>query len=613
MASENRPSSHPESSSLTGRAYLLLLLGLAVLAVLFVIGILPHLHRNEQLAHDIKEATEAQPSIQVMNPLPARNTDLSLPGTTEAIEDTVIGVRTSGYIRKLYVDIGRRVHAGQVLAEIESPDVDQQLYQADAQTAQAQASVRQAQATVSNSKATVAQFQSNVQQAVANLEQTRALVADAQAKLAQSAAAKSVSDAQLTAAQHQVDIQDAALKQAQTQLHLAEVTLQRYETLLKQGYVAMEDVDQNRATYDNAVSAVNSAKASLAAAVANVKAAESTVQSSEANVHAGEAELKAAEKSMNAMAATVRSNQATVDAAIANVRMNESNVNANEYAVRANKANTRHYAVLTSFEKVIAPYDGVITARNVEVGTLVSGGSGSGGGSSPPTSSSNSVGSVANVGSAATSSSATPNTAPGGGLFGIARPEILRIFVSLPEAYVRQMHAGLPAQVELTAYPGHMFPGAVARMSGALDVTSRTLLTEVQVDNRDGKILPGMYVRVHFDLARQQGALRIPASALIYDAQGTRVAVVTPENRIHYVPVTIGRDYGQVLEVTQGITGQDALVVNPTDELSEGEAVNPAVVAPPSYMNIGSTPDSGHGQPSIPGRQGPSPLPGPGR
>src|SRR5579862_4065490 len=114
MASENRPSSHPASSSLTGRATLLLLIGLAALAVLFVVGILPHLHRNEQLAHDIKEAAEARPSIQVMNPLAAHNTDLSLPGTTEAIEDTVIGARTSGYIRKLYVDIGRRVHAGEV-------------------------------------------------------------------------------------------------------------------------------------------------------------------------------------------------------------------------------------------------------------------------------------------------------------------------------------------------------------------------------------------------------------------------------------------------------------------------------------------------------------------
>src|SRR5579863_9261058 len=174
MALENRPSSHPASSSLGGRACLLFFLGLAALAVLFVIGILPHLHRNEHLAHDIKEAAEARPSIQVMNPLPARNTDLSLPGTTEAIEDTVIGARTSGYISKLYVDIGRRVHAGQVLAEIESPDVDQQLYQADAQTAQAQASVRQAQATVSNSRTTVAQFQSNVQQAIANQEQARA-------------------------------------------------------------------------------------------------------------------------------------------------------------------------------------------------------------------------------------------------------------------------------------------------------------------------------------------------------------------------------------------------------------------------------------------------------
>jgi len=588
MVRESNASSHPAPSSPGPRVSLGILLGLVALAGLFVLGILPHLHRDAKLALDIKEASELQPSIQVMNPLPARNSDLVQPGTTEAIEDAVIGARASGYIKKLYVDIGSHVHAGQVLAEIDSPDVDQQLYQADAQEAQAQSAIRQAQATVSNSKATVAQYQANVQQAQANVEQARAVVSDAEARLTQLKSAKSTSEAQLSAAQHQVEVQQAALKQAQVQLHLADVTLKRYENLLNQGFVALQDVDQARASYETAQAAVNSAQANLNAASANVKAAESGVNSSEANIHSGEAQVSAAQKSLNALSATVRSNQALVDAASANVRMNEANVNTNQYAARANAANSKHYAVLTSFEKVTAPFDGVITARNVDVGSLVNGGSGSGGSGSP---------SAASGGSAASSSSATPNTAPGGGLFGIARPETLRIYVSLPEAYARQMHEGLPARIELGAYPGRMFPGTVAHVSGALDVTSRTLLTEVHVDNRDGKIIPGMYVQVHFNLPRQQGALRIPASALITDAQGTRVVVVTPANVIHYVPVKLGRDYGQVLEITQGLTEQDALVLTPTDELSEGEAVKPETVDPPPYMNIGSAPDAGKSAP----------------
>jgi multidrug efflux pump subunit AcrA (membrane-fusion protein) len=510
--------------------------------------------------------------MSVANPQPAKPEDLMLPGTMDALLDTIVGARATGYVRKWYVDIGARVRAGQVLAEIESPDVDQQLYQAQAQTAQSIATVQQAAASIANLKATVSQYRSNVTTAEANLEQSRATLVSTQARLAQLIYARSVAEAQLSSAQHQVGVTLAALKQAQTSRDLAKLTYDRYQTLQKSGFVALQDVDQNRANYENAVAAVDSAQSSVDAANANVEAAQKNVNSAAATVDSGRADVTAAERSVAAMAATVKAQTETVRAGTANVRSGEATMHANEATVRANAANGERYRVLTKFEKVVAPFAGVITARNIDVGSLVSAGTGTSGG-----------GPIAAVVGSASTQTSVP-TSGGGGLYGIARTDIMRIFVSVPEPHARQMAPGLPVRIELRELPGRLLHGVVAHASGGMDAVSRTLLTEVHIDNRDGKLLPGMYAQVHFELPCARGALQVPSSALIYDALGTRIATVTRDNKIHLVPVTVGRDYGKTLEITHGLTPNDTFVVSPADDVYEREPLKPTA-APPAFSS----------------------------
>jgi multidrug efflux pump subunit AcrA (membrane-fusion protein) len=303
------------------------------------------------------------------------------------------------------------------------------------------------------------------------------------------------------------------------------------------------------------------------AANANVEAAQKSVNSAAATVDSGRADVTAAERSVEAMAATVKAQSDTVVAGKANVLSGEATVQANKAAVRANVANDKRYRVLTGFEKVVAPFSGVITARNIDVGSLVTSGIGSSGG-----------GPISAVSGSASTQTSVPNT--GGGLYGLARTDVMRIFVSVPEARAAQMVPGLPVRVTLRALPGRELQGFIAHASGGMDVLSRTRLTEIHVDNKDGKLLPGMYAQVHFKLPTTSGAMRVPSSALLYDAQGTRIATVTPDNKIHFVPVTVGKDYGKFLEITQGLTASDRFAVSPADDLVEGEAVSP-IMAPP--------------------------------
>lgn len=592
---DNEHNNQRKNPSGSGSGRLLFVAGVLALVILFLLGYVPRLRHNRTLTEEAKAAGSALPEVPTLTPHPAPDSDLALPGTMQAIADAVVGARTTGYVRKRYVDIGAHVRAGQVLAEIESPDVDQQLYQAQAQVAQSQAGVEQARADVANKQATVAQSQSNVQQAEANLETARAQIANAQARQAQLEAAESASEAQVEQAKHVVEIKQAALGQAKTQRDLAAITLKRYQSLLQQGFVALQDVDQNQANYNNALAAVESAQSDVNSAQASVVAAQQNVRSNQANVESGKAEVRAAEKTASAVAATVRAARSTVRAAQASVNQSRSNVQANQLATRANSFNSKRFAVLTSFERVKAPFDGVITARNVDVGTLVNSGSGSAA-SSSPTATTSSNGSVANVGSA-TTSAATPNTTPGGGLFGLARTEVLRILVSVPQSFVRQIHPGLRADILLPEYPGRTFAGTVARVSGALDVTSRTLLTEVHVDNRDGALLPGMYAQVHFNLPHAQNALRVAASTVMYDAQGTRVATITKENKVHFVPVKVGSDFGAELEITEGLRGNETLAASPGDDLAEGESVKPVAAPPPPAAPAGPGGQNGPGGP----------------
>ncbi|MCW3095526.1 MAG: family efflux transporter, subunit [Chthonomonadaceae bacterium] len=585
----------------TGSAIVMILCALLLLC-LVVFGVVSRMRETHVLADEASTTRKSLPQVTFVKPTPSPNADLTLPGTTQAIADTVVAARTTGYISRRYVDIGDKVRAGQVLAEIAAPDVDASVRQAQQQTLQATAVVRQSQSDVANKQATVVQYQSNVTQTQANVEQARALEADSEAKLAQAVAQLSSTQALLVQFKQVVDIKRAALKQSQTLLDLASVTLKRYQTLLKSGYVALQDVDQSQANYDTAVAAVNSAEADLRGSQANVQSAEEQVRSANSNVSAFQAEVVAAQKNVNAVIATVNAAQATVRAAGANVRLSEATVAANRSAAAAALANAERFSVQRGFSRVIAPFAGVITARNVDVGTLINAGSGAGGSTAAT-----SAGSSSDANSASTSS-ATPITTPGGGLFGLARTDILRVLVSVPETYAQQMHPGITVNLLIREFPSRTFAGAITNIAGAIDTVSRTLLVEVHVPNPNGPLVPGMYTQVHFNLPNTRGSLRLPSSALLYDAHGTRVATLSPDDKIHYVPIKVGRDFGTQIEVVEGLTGQERVVSNPSDDLVEGLKVQ-AKPAPPTTPS-GQPGQPGNGQPGQPNGQGGAPANG---
>ncbi len=323
---------------------------------------------------------------------------LALPGQTTAFIDTPIYARTSGYLKRWYFDIGAHVKQGDLLAEIETPELDQQLRQARDQLVQMQ----------------------------------------------------------------------AAQAQAQANMELAKVTNARAAVLVRQGWTSQQQGDQDRLTFAGSTAAVNVARA-------NVQAA-----------------------------------QAQVD------RLEE----------------------LTGFENVVAPFDGVVTARNTDVGALINAGAGS----------------------------------PATELFHMTSTKMLRIFVAVPELYSPAMHDGAPATVTVDEYPGEQFHGRLARTSDAINPATRTLLVEVDVDNADGKLLPGAYAFVHFTLPGRAQSTTIPANALLFRSEGLRVGVVR-DGKAELVPITIGRDYGDRVEVLSGLAATDQVILNPSDSLLSGTAV----------------------------------------
>jgi RND family efflux transporter MFP subunit len=207
-------------------------------------------------------------------------------------------------------------------------------------------------------------------------------------------------------------------------------------------------------------------------------------------------------------------------------------------AVESNRANVARLEQLQSFGKITAPFDGVITARNTDVGALVDAG-------------------------------ATARQ----GLFRLGAIQKLRVYVPVPEARSSAATNGLKVALTLDEYPGQQFAGTVVRNSGAFDVASRTLLVEVDVDNPRGVLLPGAYVQVHFPLAAAARSVTIPANTLLFRAEGLRVGVVR-QGRADLVPITIGHDYGNTLEVVSGLEAADAVIVDPSDSLTAGVAVD---------------------------------------
>ncbi|HEY4047467.1 MAG TPA: efflux RND transporter periplasmic adaptor subunit [Acidobacteriaceae bacterium] len=284
---------------------------------------------------------------------------------------------------------------------------------------------------------------------------------------------------------------------------------------------------QARATVTQAEAALQQAQAGLEQAKANAELARIT---QERDIPLGE-QKAIAQQIVDEAVQAFHARTADVTAAEANIAVASANL-------KANRANVERLAQMQGFERVLAPFDGVITARNVERGDLVNSGNG--------------------------------GTKP---LFSIAQSGVLRIQVNVPQSQAVNITPGERASLDVSERPGREYVGTVARVASSLDDAARTMLTEVQVDNRDGSLLPGMYAQVRFVLTRRQPAFVIPSSALIIDRSGMRVASVSSDDRIHFIPVEIGHDMGKQIEIVHGLRGDEALVTNPSDLLSEGQAI----------------------------------------
>ncbi len=391
-------------------------LAIAILFIaLFTIGILPRLSRAKTLAAASEQVKQGAVEVTVITVKNAPvETVVTLPGNIQGLTEAVIYARADGYVSKRYVDMGDRVKAGQLLLDVESPELEQQVLQGRAALQQAQSDLGHAQ---------------------------------------------------------------ASLQQAKANLFIAEATEKRTSALVSRGVLSKQEGDQDRST-----------------------------------LLARQADLAAA----------------------------EANVRTSEEAIKAARANLNRLQELQGYTHVRAPFTGVITARSVDIGSLVNAGSGS---------------SVRE-------------------LFHMAQSERLRIFVNVPQSEVAAIQIGMPCTLTVRQYGAREFPAKVIRTAEALDPGSRTLLTEVQVANPKSELLPGMYAQVRFHIRREHPPLLIPSEALITNAKGERVATIR-DNQIHLQPVVTGNDYGAEVEVLSGIAEGDRVVTNLTDDVREGRTVKP--------------------------------------
>lgn len=371
----------------TGRSKHGLLVAILVLVIalgVVIAGIVPRLKAKA----DLRTATNdlAVPTVNVAHPKSGSpQTEIVLPGNIQAFVDSPIYARTNGYLKKWYADIGTRVKSGQLLADIETPEVDQQLDQADADLNTARANYR-----------------------------------------------------------------------------LSEITAARYQDLLKTDSVSKQEVDN---------------------ATGDFEAKKAMVSSAESNV--------------------------------------------------------RRLQQLQSFEKIYAPFDGVITARNTDIGHLIDSGASS----------------------------------PAMELFHIAALRTLRVYINVPQQYSQAAAPGLSADLTLQEFPGRRFKGKLVRTANAIDLATRTLLVEVDVDNPTGELLPGAYAQVHLKVPSGPPSVILPVSALIFRSQGLQAGIVENGDRAQLKDIVVGRDFGNEVEIVSGVTRNDLVIVNPPDSLISGEMV----------------------------------------
>jgi RND family efflux transporter MFP subunit len=368
----------------THKQWLILALAVILVGTLLISGMRSRVKARAAL--DTETTQAALTAVSVVSPkqtTPAE--EIILPGNVQPYISSPIYARTNGYLKKWYFDIGAHVKQGELLALIETPEVDQQLEQA----------------------------RSNLLTAQANLE-------------------------------------------------LASITKTRYQGLLKSNAVSQQDVDNAVGTY-----------------------------------------------------------------------------NANNSIVEADKAAVQQYSALVSFEKVYAPFDGVITARNTDIGDLINSGS---------------------------SSAAKTD------LFHIAQPGKLRVYVNAPEEYSRGIKVGMTADLSLAEFPDRKFQGKLVRTANDINLTTRTLLVEIDVDNPNGTLLTGSYAEVHLAVPTQASTLTIPVNTLLFRTEGLRVGIVK-DGKVVLAPVTPGHDFGDQIEIISGLKSQDQVIVNPPDSIVSGQEV----------------------------------------
>ena len=388
-------------------------LGLAVLIVIaFFGGYIPLEKRSALINSEAFEQQHALPRVKVVQLTRAsRASEMELPGNIQAVTEAPILARADGYIKSRMADIGDRVKAGQPLVEIEAPELDQQVRQAQAAREQARAAV---------------------EGALANLEQGKA------------------------------------------NMELARVSAQRYASLVTQGAVSRQENDVYQAQYHAQTASVNALEKAIAAQRSSVAAAE---------------------------------------------------------------ANLSRLESMSGYRLVKAPFAGVITLRNVDVGALVT----------------------------------TGSTL----LFRIAQMDTLRIYVNVPQSNASFIRQGQAASLRVSNLPGRTFAGAIARTASSLDPGSRTMLVEVHVANRDGALLPGMYAQVSLSNTRTNPPLLLPSDALVVRPDGTQVAVVQADHTVHLQKIQVGRDYGDRMEVVSGLQEGASVIPSPGDLAREGLKVEP--------------------------------------
>ncbi|MEO6803096.1 MAG: efflux RND transporter periplasmic adaptor subunit [Granulicella sp.] len=396
--SSDRPSHHSEGNSsappvVSKRSVVLVVIVVLIVAVVLAItGILPRMHAEKKLVEDTNSMAVPQVlAITLKQGDPAQ--EIVLPGNIQAFRDAPIYARTSGYLKQWFVDIGGRVKKGQLLAIIDSPEVDQQLLQGRAD-----------------------------------------------------------------------------LATAQSNLQISQTTANRYADLVKSKSVSQQDAENF---------------------AADAQAKQTMVHSAEANVK----------------------------------RLEE----------------------MQSFEKITAPFDGVITARNTDNGQLINAGN----------------------------SSTGTGTAGGNGreLFHIAAIDTLRVFVNVPQIYSRDAKPSTTVDLTLSQFPGRKFFGKLVRNANAIDPVTRTLLVEIDVKNSSGELLPGSFAEVHLKLAAGAPTILLPVSALIFRADGLQVATLDGDHA-KLTPITAGRDFGNQIEVISGLTANQKVIDSPPDSLVDGELVN---------------------------------------